>query len=513
MIKLWPFQEQSKQALRANIRRGVKRQILCSPTGSGKTEIAMSIIEDAAAKGSNAVFLVDRQTLVDQTSRRFSEAGIAHGVAMGEKTRGRHHNIQIVSIQTFIRRGFLYSGEKTMFDDYAERVPNLVIYDEVHDIWKQVVEYLKKHDITSIGLSATPFRAELGEWWDDIVNVVTTNQLLGQGYLAPVKVVHAGKQINTDGLKKNNDGEWVKEDVSSRVKVIVGDLVPEWETQTKRFFGGPVKTIAFCASVADSEAAAEKFQEAGYDFQTIHYRQSADEKREIIDRFREGRHLGLVSCIALTKGFDVPETRCMIDAYPIRKSFDRHIQKLGRVMRRAEGKEYALVIDHAGNFFGFLGPMQTFFSSGCRELGNKKLSEAVRNPPKNVNNMKCRSCGFVLPPRSSECPACGAARKRGDSQVVTQPGTLDSVSEITGKSGTFQGDWWEEICAVANRMSPNDTKKAKSIAYGKYRSLFGEFPRKRFKVVDRKPDPVVDAICFKQYHEWKLANSGQGVSI
>ena len=133
-------------------------------------------------------------------------------------------------------------------------------------------------------------------------------------------------------------GEWRKDDLAKRALSVIGDAVPEWTARTKEYFGGPVKTIAFCASVADCEVTAKRFQEAGHDFRVISYRQSAEEKQVIIDHFRQGQHIGLVSCVALTKGFDVPETRVMIDRYPIRKSLSRHIQKIGRVMRKAPGQ-------------------------------------------------------------------------------------------------------------------------------------------------------------------------------
>ena len=36
MIELWTEQHDAVEALRENIRRGIKNQVLCAPTGSGK---------------------------------------------------------------------------------------------------------------------------------------------------------------------------------------------------------------------------------------------------------------------------------------------------------------------------------------------------------------------------------------------------------------------------------------------------------------------------------------------
>ena len=350
-IHLYPFQSESVEALRENMRRGVLRQVLCSPTGSGKTEIAMAIVKEAQAKGSNVVFIADRQTLVTQTSERFANAGIRHGVAMGDQTYGRSEPIQICSAQTLEKRGFFFSGSVKTIDEtiteFHERQIHLAIVDECHEVRKKIIEELKSRHIRTIGLSATPFTKGLGKHYSDVVNVTTTNELVKSKYLSPLKVAIAQSEVNVDGLKVQNTGEWFREELSERVAVVTGDIVPEWISRTLEFFGGPVKTIAFCASVADSEILAEKFQEAGHDFRVVHYKQSSAEKQEIINRFRNGQHIGLISCVALTKGFDVPETLCMIDAYPLRKAFHMHVQKLGRVMRIAPGKEFGLVIDHS----------------------------------------------------------------------------------------------------------------------------------------------------------------------
>ena len=60
-----------------------------------------------------------------------------------------------------------------------------------------------------------------------------------------------------------------------------------------------------------------------------------------------------MSCEALAKGFDVPDVLCLIGARPYRKSLAAHIQQIGRVMRPSPGKEFALVLDFAGNVHGF----------------------------------------------------------------------------------------------------------------------------------------------------------------
>ena len=432
-FELRGYQRESVEGLRENLRRGIKRQVLCAPTGSGKTEIAMHVVEEAAKKGSRVYFVCDLQTLVNQTSQRFNDNDIAHGVFMGDQTRGLWHNILVCSAQTLESRGFGWRKVSMSWEREVRSAPDpdLVILDECHNIRLKLLEYCLAHDLRVIGLSATPFSGKLRKYYDAIVNVTTTRALITDSFLSELKIVAATNEINVDGLALSN-GEWVKKDMSERVLAITGDIIPEWEKQTLHYFGGPVPTIVFCPSVADSENVAEKFQEAGYDFRVVHYKQSAAQKQEIIDAYKEGQHLGLVSCVALTKGFDAPDTRCLVDAYPLRKSLALHIQKIGRVMRIAPGKEHGLVIDHAGNWLGFYDRTHAFFDSGQRELPKEDTKEPTRAKPEATQHLKCRECGFIFPPGEAldSCPACGAARKRSRGRLRVLSGDLEEVDSL-----------------------------------------------------------------------------------
>ena len=511
---LRPYQIESVEALRENLRKGITRQILCSPTGSGKTEIAMHIVEESAKKGKRCYFICDRQSLVLQTSARFHDNGIVHGVLMGTQSSATWRNTMIMSAQTLESRGFKfkYPSESTFGRWIEAPDPDLVIDDECHDIRKKIISYLVERGICTIGLSATPFSAGLHQIYDAVVNVTTTSKLLAEQYLAKVNVVSANVQANVENLALRNNGEWAKEDVSGRVMRIIGEVVPEWERRTAEYFGGPKPTIAFCPSVIDSMDLAEKFQARGYDFRTVHYRQSSELNQEIINCYKRGGCLGLISCIALTKGFDAPATQVMIDCYPLRKSFTLHIQKIGRVMRIADGKDDSLIIDHAGNWLGFLEDTHAFFDLGCPDLSNEKLHKTTRKKIK-TGVHDCKNCGFIFPPVTreqpalSECPSCGTARKRPRGRMQTIHGELEQVDVVDGKGRAlpFQGDWWEQICAVASRMATDDTK-AKRIALAKYHSIFGRWPGgRKFVRTDIEVDESVERYLHRQFQRWLIS--------
>jgi Rad3-related DNA helicase len=72
-FELRPYQLESIERLRQGIRDGHRSQILCAPTGSGKTIIAAYLMDAAARKFNRVAFIVDRVNLVDQTSAVLEE--------------------------------------------------------------------------------------------------------------------------------------------------------------------------------------------------------------------------------------------------------------------------------------------------------------------------------------------------------------------------------------------------------------------------------------------------------
>jgi DNA repair protein RadD len=275
-----------------------KRQLLYGPTGSGKTVIATYLMQEASAKLSRAAFIVDRVSLIDQTSRTFDEYGIAHGVIQANHWRAKPwERIQVCSAQTLARREF--PGEL-----------NLIIVDECHTMYKGTVDFIKANrGVAVLGLTATPFAKGMGSVYTNVVNVTTTDKLVEEGFLAPHKA-YAAKRMDMTGARVNSYGEWNDQDVEKRGLAIVGDVVEGWIQKTNEHFGGPKKTIVFSATVAHGEELCRQFQAAGFNFQQVSYKDGSDGKRaELIDEFRKpnSQIVGLISCEALAKGFDVPD--------------------------------------------------------------------------------------------------------------------------------------------------------------------------------------------------------------
>jgi DNA repair protein RadD len=417
-IDLRPYQDDAVAKTRAQMAAGARRIILASPTGSGKTEIGMSFIKRNQLKGSTAWFIVDRKTLVDQTSDRFFEYGIDHGIIQGDnRLTDYSKSVQIVSAQTLARRSI-------------RKRPNLILWDEAHTEYKDVLKLIEEADTArAIGLTATPFTAGMADHWDGVVNVTTVNKLLAEKYLAPLKI-KACVSPDMKGVKKTSGGEYDDEDAGERGITIIGDVVRTWIEQTLAFFGGPVKTIVFASSVYHGEVICREFAEAGFNFQQLsHFDRCDDERREKVKEFRKPDSAihGLVSCAVLTKGFDVPDVMCGISCRPYRKSFSNHIQEMGRVMRTFPGKEFGLWLDHSGNCISFADDTAWLYEYGVDSLptAQKKDSEPREPTEKAKKEHFCSRCGLQLPPMAMVCAGCGWERPTASTIQYVQGDLVD----------------------------------------------------------------------------------------
>ena len=338
-LKLRPYQLETLEKLRKGFMEGKRTQILVSPTGSGKTEMAIHLLNATKLKGNRSAMLLDRIVLCDQTSQRMERYKIEHGVMQSGHWRYRpFEHIQVCSAQTLEKRGS-FPGL------------NLLIVDECHQTRAQTVEFIKNNpDVKVIGLTATPFTKGLGNVYEGVVSSITTKELVDQKMLVPLRVFIA-KEIDMSGAKKVA-GEWSQAETSKRGMQITGDVVAEWVKMTHEVFGRPRKTIVFCAGVDHGADLARKFAEAGFNFISLSYRDDDDFKKEIIEEFSkpDTEIHGLIATDILTKGFDCADVMIGVSARPFSKSLSSHIQQMGRVMRSnqndPEGKTFALWLDH-----------------------------------------------------------------------------------------------------------------------------------------------------------------------
>jgi superfamily II DNA or RNA helicase len=471
-LNLRAYQTLSLDGLRAGFAAGHRSQILYAPTGAGKTEMAIALLEATKKKGNKAAMVLDRIILCDQTSQRLQKYEIDHGVLQSGHWRYRpYESIQVCSAQTIEKRGS-FPGL------------TLLIVDECHSTRKQTIDFIKANpEIKVIGLSATPFTKGLGNVYQNVVSTVTTEELVKSKVLAPLRVFIA-KEIDMNGAKKVA-GEWSQAESTKRGMQITGDIVTEWIKKTHEIFSKPVKTIVFCSGVEHGADLSKQFAAQGYNFISISYKDDEQFKKDVIEDFSkpDTEIHGLIATDILTKGFDCDDVMIGVSARPFSKSLSSHIQQMGRVMRGKQGKDFAVWLDHSGNYLRFQEDWEQIYSEGVQTLDDGKEKTKKEKTEGEKEAAKCPKCGAMWPSQSDTCLHCGHTRQRKN-KVDSVPGEME---ELTGsRSRGEKQDWWSMCQYKINYAGWSAGRAAHT-----YKDKFGVWP-KGLADVPKAPDVVFE---------------------
>lgn len=456
-LELRPYQSLAVQNLRSGLGGGVQRQILCSPTGSGKTEIGMAVIRGAIAKRKRVAFLCNRINLVEQTSRRFRMAQIPHGIIQGSNTVRTYENVLIASIQTVARRGM--------------PEVDLLVIDEAHGVagsrdFRRVIASAK---VPVVGLSATPFAKGLGKHYDELggalfermVIAATIPELIADGFLVDCDV-YAPSEPDMSGIKqtRNAYGELDYSDAdvgrAADKPELVGDIVAHWFR-----LADDTPTVCFASNIAHSKHIVERFVSAGVTAEHIDCYTDEDERQAILARVASGQTKVISNVGILCEGWDFPACKTLILARPT-KSLTRYIQMAGRVLRPHESKDRALILDHSGTVTRLGLPTDEF----PLELDDGKPKDAGKAKEREEKlPTACPVCTYLF--HGGKCPNCGHQLKAKPA-IATADGEL---VKVTRRKGDKQ-EVYSQLLAVAY---------SKGYSTGwvshKYREWFGVWPR------------------------------------
>ena len=402
-MQLRDYQNLAISNIRKSFKAGNKNVLLTLPTGAGKTVIFSEITRLAGLKGSNVLILVHRKELIDQAGDKLTKADVNYGIIAAGRKESKS-NVQVASVQTLINR----LNNPDQFD--------LIIIDEAHhsvaNSWRKIFNFYKK--ALRLGVTATPMRmtgAGLGEIFDDLIVGSTIPELVEQKYLAEHEVYAPPNKLNLDKIKTIR-GDYSKKEVEDELdKVdIVGDAVENY-----RRLGQNKPAIAFCISVKHGQYVTNKFKQAGYTAELITGSMKSDERKTLIDNFKDGKIQILVSIDVVSEGFDVEGCYVAILLRPT-QSEALYIQQVGRVLR-PESNKVAIVLDHVGNTkrHGFVDDIREYdLHQKAKTKRKGELAPAVET---------CEVCFAVYRPQPI-CPVCGHRKETRKREITYEEGEL-----------------------------------------------------------------------------------------
>jgi len=379
MIKPYPYQasiivEAYKKLLVTN------RVAIVAPTGSGKTIIAAFITKDAVKRHRRVLFVVHRDRLIPQTQKALLKLGIKSGVIAGRYSEDRSRRVQIASFQTM-------SGDR----DISWFKPELTIADECHItnfvgvIGERFPKLTQRRNQDKegflIGLTATPWRLSkyqsLGDYYEEAVFAPMPKQLIEQGFLTPMSYYH------------------VPDEGKGNVEATVTYLIEQWRT-----FAQNRLTIAFCPTIDFANSLARGFEEIGVLAKSVHSKMPIKECDRIYKDYEAGKIKVLSSVGKLTEGFDVPAVSCGILARDT-ESKSLYFQMLGRIARKSEGKNDAILLDAIG-----LSHPSRFGRFEDLEVSEESFLQSDRKQKGEAPMKVCYYCFAEILACYRVCPCC-----------------------------------------------------------------------------------------------------------
>lgn len=316
------------------------------PTGGGKTvvfsEIAKRYIEKTKKK---VVVLTHRIELSMQTSNMLSGFGVKNKIINSEvKELTDQDNFMcfVAMVETLNNR---LQEEKVEINDIG-----LVIIDEAHyNSFRKLFKYFDKSTI--LGVTATPLSSNIKLPMKDNYKKLIVGEsiaaLIKKKFLAKANVYNYDVSLQSLKLGINGDYTVKSSDELYGNQSMLGKLINAYTEIAKG-----TKTLIFNNGINTSRYVYETFKKAGFNIRHLDNKNSASERREILDWFTNTPDAILTSVSILTTGFDEPTVETIILNRATR-SLTLYFQMIGRGSRILPKKDEFTVVDMGNNVVRF----------------------------------------------------------------------------------------------------------------------------------------------------------------
>lgn len=412
MFQLRDYQQDLISRTAAALRRN-RAVIIQSPTGSGKTALAVRMLAGARAKGNRCLFLVHRKELMAQTSAALWDQHIEHGLIAAGRSMSRLP-IQVGTIQSVANR--------------LDRIPppDIIVPDECHrsvsPTFRKVIDAFPRAKV--VGLTATPERTDghgLGHLYDEIIEGPSMRWLIDHGYLCDYRLLGPKTSVDTSGLH-SRAGDYVASEVQAAVDKprIIGDAVTMYRTHAMGR-----RCMAFCAGIKHSLHVCEQYRAAGIQAEHIDGMSTDRERSGALGRFRRGETLVLCSVQLAIEGLDIPAVEVVQQLRPT-QSLIVYMQSIGRGLRPSPGKRELMILDHVDNW------RRHGLPDDDREWSLEWREQKRAADDEDIQVRQCPQCYHIYR-LAAKCPYCNAQAptkpRAGPEQVDGELAEIDKERE------------------------------------------------------------------------------------
>lgn len=333
------MQRKALRELRRYRDTGVKKALIISATGSGKTYLAAFDARNFGTK--RLLYIVHRESILKDAKESFVK------IFGAERTYGFY-----TGNENSLEADFIFATSNMLgkhLDSFKKDEFDYIIYDEVHHIvaetGKKIFEYFESEFI--LGLTATPERMDN----QDIFTLFDQN--------VPFEL-RLRDAINNDlvvpfhyyGIRDQ------LVDYSSKDKMTIAKNIAEQnniefiKSQIEKYRkpGEKLKCIAFCTNIQSCRLMAEELYEEGYHTISLTGINDTGVRIKAFKDLQDENNLLEIICTVdiLNEGVDIPQVNMVLFLRPT-ESQTIFIQQLGRGLRKYPGKDYVTVLDFIGN--------------------------------------------------------------------------------------------------------------------------------------------------------------------
>ena len=406
--------------------------LLVLPTAAGKSVICAEIVRQMWDQWPDyhprTVVLVPSKELAEQNAAKL-RALLPHTISVGYVsaslgTKKYNADVIVATIGSIHKAAHLLGNIKAVIIDEAHLVSQKAndagMYRNFLSNLGQMCEF------RTVGMTATPFRGNQ-VWLTDgddplftgIASRVSMRELLDAKFIAPLVPPSERIETRIDASHVGiSNGDYKIGELSREVEKYLAKVAVE----ATRIASERKKWIAFTPSVANAESLSDKLNKRGIVSAVVCGETPKQEREDLIRQFKEHQIHCLVTVLALSVGFDVPDVDCIIWCRPT-KSPVLYVQGMGRGTRIADGKDDCLVLDFTDTVER-LGPVDTI-------QGRAKKRSGPQEAPYSI----CPDCGERNAPAALVCIYCqGQIREEEEATPmdakVSLAALLSSASEI-----------------------------------------------------------------------------------
>ena len=305
------------------------------PTGTGKTHVLANIVNEELRINNeecgSILIVAHRVELIAQIKETI------HKLNIGQE------RIRIESIQTVARR-----------IESLDFTPNLIIIDEAHHALAKTYRILweKWPQAKFLGLTATPCRMNRSGF-KDLFEVLVTSWSIAEFIERRVLSAFDYVSIRPNSLEQRLIDSLGKRSADGDYQVKEMDEVLNKRPSIERLYRSMMqfaegkKGIVYAISRNHAHQIAAYYSEQGVKAVAIDSQTPREQRKKLVESFKEGSVKVLVNVDVFSEGFDCPDVEFVQMARPT-LSLAKYLQQVGRGLRKTEGKVSCMLIDNVG---------------------------------------------------------------------------------------------------------------------------------------------------------------------